>query len=102
MTGDQVDNATAEYGKADSSATAKNAYYISLKLTEDGQKKFSEATGRLVGKPIYIVMDNSVISAPNVNTKIDSDSCVIRQNLLRQTSRRVVFRSTSTRLRFVQ
>ena len=77
MTGDQVDNATAEYGKADSSATAKNAYYISLKLTEDGQKKFSEATGRLVGKPIYIVMDNSVISAPNVNTKIDSDSCVI-------------------------
>lgn len=77
MTGDQVDNATAEYGKADSSATAKNAYYISLKLTDDGQKKFSEATGRLVGKPIYIVMDNSVISAPNVNTKIDSDSCVI-------------------------
>lgn len=77
MTGDQVDNATAEYGQADSSATAKNAYYISLKLTEDGQKKFSEATGRLVGKPIYIVMDNSVISAPNVNTKIDSDSCVI-------------------------
>lgn len=77
MTGDQVEDAIAEYGKSDSSATAKNSYYISLTLTDEGRDKFSEATGRLVGQPIYIVMDNNVISAPKVNSKIDSNQCVI-------------------------
>lgn len=100
MTGDQVDSAVAEYGKTDSSATAKNAYYISLKLTEEGQKAFSEATGRLIGKPIYIVMDNNVISAPNVNSKIDSDSCVITGDFAAEDAKALAANIKSGRIPF--
>lgn len=100
MTGDQVDSAVAEYGKTDSSATAKNSYYISLKLTEEGQKAFSEATGRLIGKPIYIVMDNNVISAPNVNSKIDSDSCVITGDFAAEDAKALAANIKSGRIPF--
>lgn len=81
MTGQDVKNATAEYGQAGKNSSAgiatNNSYYISLELTDEGRDKFSEATGRLVGQPIYIMMDNVVLSAPNVNERIDSNTCVI-------------------------
>lgn len=77
MTGDQVKDATVEYGSSDSTSMGKNSYRIALTLTDEGREAFSEATGRLVGSPIYIVMDNNVISAPRVNSKIDSNTCEI-------------------------
>lgn len=76
MTGKEVKNASMEYGQTEQGMT-KNSYYISLELTEEGQKRFADATGRLVGQPIYIVMDGNVISAPRVQTRIDSPTCVI-------------------------
>lgn len=51
--------------------------YVSLKLSSEGAKKFEEATGRLVGQPIAIFMDEQLISAPNVREKISGDSAVI-------------------------
>ncbi len=77
MTGDMVKDASAEYGNTDSKKMAKSSYYISLTLTDEGREKFAEATARLVGKPIYIMMDGNVISAPNVQQAINSESCVI-------------------------
>lgn len=76
MTGKDVKNALAEYGQTDRSMS-KSSYYISLELTDEGREKFSEATGRLIGQPIYITMDGIVISAPTVQSKIDSNTCVI-------------------------
>ena len=76
MQGTEVKNAYAEYGQTDDSMS-KMAYHIALELTDEGKDKFSEATGRLVGSPIYIVMDNTILSAPTVNQKIDSNTCVI-------------------------
>ena len=55
-------------------------YSVYLTLSKTGQTKFSEATGRLVGKRIAIFMDDLMISAPNVNTKIDSASARITGN----------------------
>ncbi|ACL74918.1 protein translocase subunit SecD [Ruminiclostridium cellulolyticum] len=52
-------------------------YCVALTLTSEGGKKFSEATGRLIGKPIAIFMDNDLISAPNVQTQISGNSARI-------------------------
>ncbi len=76
MTGKEVKNAMAEYGQTEQGMSA-SSYYITLELTEEGRDKFSEATGRLIGQPIYILMDGIVLSAPTVQTKIDSETCVI-------------------------
>ncbi len=76
MQGTEVKNAYAEYGQTDDSMS-KMAYHIALELSDAGRDKFAEATGRLVGSPIYIVMDNTILSAPTVNQRIDSNTCVI-------------------------
>lgn len=76
MTGSAVKSASAEFGQTEQ-GMKKSSYYISLELTDEGRDAFSEATGRLIGQPIYILMDNKILSAPNVNSKIDSNSCII-------------------------
>lgn len=77
MSGSDVKDARVEYGQTSSNTMSAAQHYVTLELTTEGQKKFSEATGRLVGQPIYIVMDGTIISAPTVQTKIDSDSAMI-------------------------
>ncbi|HOQ00440.1 MAG TPA: protein translocase subunit SecD [Acetivibrio clariflavus] len=54
--------------------------YVALKLSSEGAKKFEEATGRLVGEPLAIFMDEQLISAPTVRQKITGDSAVIEIN----------------------
>lgn len=76
MTGSAVKSASAEFGQTEQ-GMKKNSYYISLELTDEGRDAFSEATGRLIGSPIYILMDNQILSAPTVNSRIDSNSCII-------------------------
>lgn len=51
--------------------------FVSLKLSDEGAKKFEEATGRLVGEPIAIFMDEQLISYPNVREKISGGNAVI-------------------------
>lgn len=55
-------------------------YVVSLTLTSDGAQKFKEATERNIGKPIYIVYDNEIISYPTVNTVIENGQAVIEGN----------------------
>ncbi len=43
---------------------------VSLSFNSNGAKLFEEATGRLVGRQIAIVLDDVVISAPVVQTRI--------------------------------
>jgi len=43
---------------------------VSLTFTKEGGDKFAKITGENVGKPVAIVLDNEVISAPNVQEKI--------------------------------
>lgn len=74
LKGNDVEKATPEVD------TNSGTVYVSLKLSAEGAKKFEEATGRLVGKPIAIFMDDQLISAPNVKQKISGDSAVIEMN----------------------
>lgn len=50
---------------------------VQLKLDKEGAEKFSEATGRLVGQPIAIFMDDIFISAPRVDEQIPNGEAVI-------------------------
>ncbi len=43
---------------------------VSLTFTKEGGEKFAKITGDNVGKPVAIVLDNEVVSAPNVQEKI--------------------------------
>ena len=50
---------------------------VALEFSSEGQKLFEEATGNNVGRAIIIMLDEDVISAPNVNEKIIGGNAVI-------------------------
>lgn len=64
---DVADAQGGAYQKEDGSS---REYAVSLKLTDEGKKKFAEATEANVGKQIAIIYDNSVLSAPTVQEAI--------------------------------
>lgn len=53
---------------------------VQIQFTADGGTKFESITGANVGKPLAIVLDNQVISAPVVSEKISGGSAVISGN----------------------
>ena len=55
-------------------------YVVSLMFDDEGTKAFAAATGRNVGKPIYIIYDGEIISSPKVNQVISNGQCVIEGN----------------------
>lgn len=73
LNGADVKNADA---KVDSSGTVKS-YDVALQFTDDGAKKFADATTNNVGKIIYIIYDGKVVSSPRVNTAITDGNAVI-------------------------
>ena len=80
VNGDEVKGAQSIYGSPD--GTSVSQYYVQLSFTSEGQAKFSEATAKAATQSdpnnrIYIYMDENVVSAPTVQTRIDSDTCVI-------------------------
>ena len=50
---------------------------VTLELTREGAEKFAAATGRLVGQEISIYMDEILIRAPIVNSKITGGNAEI-------------------------
>ena len=81
LEGSDIKSAEAQYRQSDSEQ-GKLEYVVALELNTDGVSKFAEATSRLAGTstPISIWMDNTMISAPSVNTDITDGSAVITGN----------------------
>ena len=50
---------------------------VSIQFTSEGAEKFSELTGRNVGRTVPILLDNQVVSAPVVREQITGGSAVI-------------------------
>ncbi len=75
--GTQVKSATA--ATQNSQSTGSKEYVVELVLDESGTEAFSAATAAAVPNhdPIYIYYDNAIVSAPSVQSQIDSGSCVI-------------------------
>jgi preprotein translocase subunit SecD len=49
---------------------------IGFSFTPEGSPKFSALTGGHIGRQLAIVLDNKVVSAPRVNSKIDGEGVI--------------------------
>ena len=76
ITGDAISKATAVYDTGSQSSVAAG-WQINFDLTGEGASVFGEATTRLVGKQLAIVVDRQVISAPTVQGAITNGTGVI-------------------------
>lgn len=75
VTGQDIKNAEAGM---DDSGTVKD-YVVQLQFTDEGAKKFGDATAANIGNPIYIIYDNAVQSAPTVQSAITDGNAVINK-----------------------
>ena len=80
LNGEDVTSAKSIYGAPNQ--TDAQQYYVTMSFTSEGTKKFAEATEKAAAETegrniVQIFMDETVISAPRVAQKIDSDSCII-------------------------
>jgi len=71
LTGKDLKRAQVVYGSGDGTPQ------VQLNFSGDGSKYFADITKRNVGKPVAIVLDNLVISAPVVQQPILSGDAVI-------------------------
>ena len=78
LTGDMVADATKQVGATQKGGNAEP--YVALKFNDEGKQLFAEATAANIGKPIYIVMDGEVISAPMVQSAITTGEASITGN----------------------
>lgn len=78
LTGDMVANATKQVGAIKQGGNAEP--YVALEFNDEGKQLFAEATEANIGKPIYIVMDGEVISAPMVQAAITDGQASITGN----------------------
>lgn len=74
LTGADIKNAQAGQ---DSSESLSKSYLVQLAFTEEGTKKFADATSANIGMPIYIIYDGEIASAPTVKSAITDGSAVI-------------------------
>lgn len=49
---------------------------VGFSLTPDGGRKFGDLTGANVGRRLAIVLDNKVVSAPRINSKIEDQGVI--------------------------
>lgn len=75
LTGSDIKNAQAG---VDDSGTVKD-YVVQLQFTDEGAQKFATATAANIGKPIYIIYDGAVASAPTVQSAITEGNAVINK-----------------------
>ncbi|MCI8703578.1 MAG: protein translocase subunit SecD [Anaerotignum sp.] len=75
LTGDMVRNATKQVGAMEQNGPS--APYVALEFNDEGKQRFAAATASNIGKVIYIIMDEEVISAPVVQAAITDGQAVI-------------------------
>ncbi len=71
LTGKNLKTSTIQFDPND------GAPVVSLEFDEEGGKMFSEITGRNIGKPVAIYLDNYPISIPTVNEQIKDGKAII-------------------------
>ncbi len=74
MDGGAVSTAQENYSQRGSAAE------VNLMMNANGASQWAQLTGQNIGKPIAIVLDGYVYSAPNVQNKIEGGSSVITGN----------------------
>ena len=75
LTGVHISDASFQKGKT--SANGNVEPYVSLEFDAEGTKMFEEATSRFLGRQIAIMLDDTVCSAPVVNSVISDGKALI-------------------------
>ena len=65
---------------AQPASTGVDGYIVSLTFDSEGTKAFADATAANIGKPLVIMMDDIMISAPTVNAAITGGQAQITGN----------------------
>lgn len=69
-------------------ATGNTQYVVDLFFDDEGARLFSDATGSLIGQPLAIYMDETLISAPMVQMQItDGRACITGQKDFQEAER---------------
>lgn len=104
LTGDDIASAKSQYLPTDDGKDLE--YVVSLELKSDGEnsgkEKFAAATGELMGTetPISIWMDNTMISAPRVNSTITDGKAQISGSFDADSSKKLADQINSGALPF--
>lgn len=64
---------SSDIANTTASANSDGAY-VEVQLTEEGSRKFTEATAKAIGNQLAITVDGKVVSVPNVGDIIESGS----------------------------
>lgn len=76
LTGADIKSAKAQQIRKDANSN-QIENVVAVTFSDTAAAVFGEVTSKFVGKPIYIVYDGNVISAPNVKEAITGGSCTI-------------------------
>jgi len=79
ITGADLTKAVAVF-ETSSQTQAQAGWQVSFTLNGEGARKFGDATQQLVGRQLAIILDNVVISAPEVQSAITGGQGVITGN----------------------
>lgn len=91
LSGSDIKHAGSDYGAGQSGLPS---YFVTLEFTKDGAAKFAEATAAISARKdgtniMAIVLDNQVISSPQVSKTINDDSCIIEGNFTEEGARQL-------------
>ena len=75
VSGDDIKSAKLSEDPVDN--TGMPTPHVVLTFSDEGQKKFADATEKLVGQTISIYLDTECITAPTVQSKIDANTAII-------------------------
>jgi len=88
LTGADLRLASVSFGNGNKISSSPS---INLEFTPDGAKKFSDITGRNIGKPLAIFLDNQLVNTPPiVQTQIPDGRAVITGNFTLDEAKAVV------------
>ena len=99
-----VTSAQANFGQLERYSNSE--HYVTLSFTNAGREAFKAATEAAVAKKstgenvIIIMLDETIISYPSVETVIDDDSCVIHGSFTKESAKELADLINSGRLPF--
>jgi protein-export membrane protein SecD len=75
LSGDDI--ASAAYSETATDNTGLPSPHVVLTFSDQGSTKFAAATEKLIGKTLSIYLDDTLITDPTVNSKIESNTAII-------------------------
>ncbi len=87
VTGKLLKQARYEFREGDGKASP---HVVSIEFKPEGAKRFGDLTAENIGKPVAIILDNMVVSAPRVNTVIEDGSAIISGDFEKESAEELV------------